>query len=94
MHEIGEIPPRELALPLLANFISIVFAKKLHAHHSENENDNTKDEGQVGQRSYSVSHDCQDVIERFPRFGQFEYTEQAKGAEHGQALHALGEQFH
>ena len=93
VHEVGEVPSGQLAVPLLADFVGVVLAKELHAHHSEDENDNTEDEGQVGQRAHRVGHDRQDVVEGLPGFGQFEDTKETEGSEHGEALHALGQQL-
>ena len=44
----------------------IVLAKELHAHHSEDEDDDAEDEGQVGESAHRVHHDRQDVVQRLP----------------------------
>ena len=94
VHEVGEVPAGQLAVPLLAHFVGVILAKKLHAHHSEDEYDNAEDEGEVGQGAHGVGHDCQNVVERLPRFGQFEDAEETEGSQHGQALDTFGQQFH
>ena len=93
VHEVREVPSGQFAIPLFTNFVSVVFAKELHAHHSKDEDDNAKDEGQVGQGAHRVGHDCQDVIERLPRFGQFEDAKQTEGSKHGQAFDTLSQQL-
>ena len=40
----------------------VVLAEELHPHDSEDEDDDAEDEGQVGEGTHSVHHDCQDVI--------------------------------
>jgi len=67
VHEVCKVPPRHVTGPLVTHFVKVVFAEELHAHHGENEDDNTQDECEVGQRTDGVGHDCQNVIERFPR---------------------------
>ena len=94
VHEIREVPAGQLAVPLLADFVGVILAKKLHAHHSEDEYDNAEDEGEVGQSAHCIGHDCQNVIERLPRFGQLEDAEETEGSQHGQAFDTFGQQFH
>ena len=90
MHKIGEVPSWQFAVPLLADFVSVVLAEELHAHHSKNEYDDAQDEGQVGQGAHRIGHDCQDVIQGLPGFGQFEDAQKTEGSEHGQAFDAFG----
>ena len=44
----------------------VVLAKELHAHHSEDEDDDAEDEGEVGEGTHRVHHDGQDVVQRLP----------------------------
>ncbi len=44
-------------------------------------------------KSYCVRHDCQNVIERLPGFGQLEHSRQSERSEHGQALDAFCEEL-
>ena len=74
MKEVNEMPSWYFTIPswIPTGISRIGFPKKLHSHHSKYEYDDAKDEGQVGQRAHRIGHDCQDVIEGLPRFGQFE----------------------
>lgn len=67
----------------------VVFAKQLHPHHGEDEDDNTQHERQVTQRAHSPAHDRYKQIQRGPRFRQFEHSEQPEGTQHWQTLHTL-----
>ena len=78
VHEVSEIPARHRASIPKTHIALVVFAKKLHTHHSEYEDNDTEDEGQVGQGSHSVHHDGQNVIERLPRLGKFEDSQQTE----------------
>ena len=50
--------------------------EELHAHDGEDEDDNTQDEGQVGEGPHSVHHDRQDVVQRLPGLGQLKHPAQ------------------
>ena len=45
MKEVGKVPPRHVALPLLAHVLVVVRPEQLHAHNGEDEDDDTQDEG-------------------------------------------------
>ena len=66
----------------------------MHAHHSEDEDNNAKDEGQIGQGADGIGHDCQDVVQRLPGFGQLEDAKQTEGSEHGQAFDTFSQKLH
>ena len=93
MHEIGKVPARHVAGPLVADLVEVVLSEKLHAHDGENEDDDAQDERQVGEGADRVGHDCEDVVERLPRLRQLEDSQQTERSQHGQALHALGQQL-
>ena len=86
--------PRKVTFPFFTDFVGVVFAKELHAHHSEDEDNNAKDEGQIGQGADGIGHDCQDVVQRLPGFGQFEDAKQTEGSEHGQAFDTFSQKLH
>ena len=86
--------PREVTFPFFTDFVGVVFAKELHAHHSEDEDNNAKDEGQIGQGADGIGHDCQDVVQRLPGFGQLEDAKQTEGSEHGQAFDTFSQKLH
>ena len=90
MHEIGKVPARHVAGPLVADLVEVVLSEELHAHDGEDEDDDAEDEGQVGERSDRVCHDGEDVVERFPWLCQLEDSQQTERPQHGQALDALG----
>ena len=84
-----EVPPWPNTAFPHANFLNVGFTKELHPHHSEDEDDDTEDEGEIGERSNSVLHDGQDVIERLPGLGQLEHSQQPEGPQHGQTLDTI-----
>ena len=43
MKEVGEVPPRHVAGPLLADVLVVVGAEELHAHHGKDEDDDAQD---------------------------------------------------
>ena len=66
MHKVSKIPARHSTSVPVADVALVVLAEQLHTHHSEDEYNDTEDEGQVGQGSHCVHHDCQDVVEGLP----------------------------
>jgi uncharacterized protein (DUF2126 family) len=48
---------------------------------------------QIGQCTDSVSHDGENVIERFPRLGQFEDSKQSKRSQNWQTTDAICQKF-
>ena len=57
VHEICKIPPRHCAPIPVAHVGLIILAEQLHAHHSEDEDNDAEYKGQVGQGTHSVHHD-------------------------------------
>ena len=43
MKEVGEVPPRHVAGPLLADVLVVVGAEELHAHDGKDEDDDAED---------------------------------------------------
>ena len=43
MKEVGKVPPRHVAGPLLADVLVVVGAEELHAHHGKDEDDDAED---------------------------------------------------
>ena len=66
MHEVGEVPAWHGAPVPVAHVALVVLPEQLHSHHSEDEDDDTKHEGQVGQGSHGVHHDGENIVERLP----------------------------
>ena len=66
MHEVCKIPSRHGTPIPKTDITLVVFPKKLHAHHSKDENDDAKDECKVGQGPYSVHHNGQNIVKRLP----------------------------
>ena len=66
----------------------------MHPHHRKYEDDDDQDERQVGQRPQGGLHDAEDIVQRLPRLGELEYSEQSEGSQHGESLHALRQQLH
>ena len=93
VHEVGEVPPRHVARPLVAHLVEVVLAEQLHPHHGEDEDDDAEDEGQVGQRADRVGHDGQDVVERLPRLCQLEDSQQPEGPQHRETLDTFGQKL-
>ena len=61
--EVFEMPPWAHATLPHADFLNVRLAKQLHSHHSEDEDDDAEDKGQVGEGAHGGLHDGQDVIE-------------------------------
>ena len=93
VHEVGKVPPGHVASPLVAYLVEVVLAEELHAHDGKDEDDDAQDERQVGQRADRVRHDGENVVQRLPRFGELEDSQQTEGPEHGQAFDALCQQL-
>ena len=94
MEEVCKVPSGHVTFPYIASFLIVIFTKKLHTHHGKYENNDKQDKSQVGQWPNSVGHDCQNVIQRFPGFGQFENSQEPKGSEHRQAFYAFSQELH
>ena len=82
MHHVYKVPPGHFASPTRTHIVRIVRTEQLHAHDSKDEDDDAQHEGQVGQGTDGVSHNGQDVVEGFPRLGEFEDSEQTEGTQH------------
>ena len=93
VHEVLKVPAGHDARPLGAHLLRVVGAEELHSHDGEDEDDDDEDEGEVPQGAQRVGHDGEDVVEGLPRLGQLEHPQQAEGAQHGEALDALGQQL-
>ena len=52
----------------------VVFTKQLHAHHSEDEDDDGEDERQVTQSAHGVTDDLDERVEGRPGAGELKYT--------------------
>ena len=89
VHEICEVPARHCAPIPVTHVAHVVLAKQLHTHHSKDEDDDAQHEGQVGQGPHCVHHDGEDIVERFPRLGKFEHSEQSEGSQHGETGHSF-----
>ena len=80
--EILEMPPRNHTAFPHAGLLYIGGTKQLHPHHGKYEDDDDQDEGQVGQGPQCGLHDAEDVVERLPRLGQLEDSQQTERSEH------------
>ena len=61
--EVFEVPPRPHAPVPHADLLRVGFAEQLHAHHSEDEDDDAEDHNQVRDGGHGALHDGQDIIE-------------------------------
>lgn len=82
---------RTASLPEGWALTCVILAEELHAHHGENEDDNTQDEGQVTQGANGLTHDGNEEIECRPRLRQFEDTKLERGEEEGYRKNSCGE---
>ena len=74
MHEVGEVPPGQIAPGKPVYVVRVILAEELHAHHGEDEDDNAEHEGQVTQGAHRSAHNRDQQIQRGPRFRQFEHS--------------------
>ena len=73
VEEVMHVPARQHAvLGNLAHTFTVVLAEQLHAHHSEDEDDDAKDESQVAQSAHRVADDAEQHVEGGPGLCQFE----------------------
>lgn len=61
-----------------AGLTYVILAKQLHAHHGEDEDDDTQDKGQVTQGTNGPAHDGDEQVEGRPGLGQFEHSKLRK----------------
>ena len=54
---------------------NIAFAKELHPHDGEDEDNDAQHESEVAQGPNCLAHNRNEQVERRPRLGQFENTE-------------------
>lgn len=57
------------------NVTDVIFAKELHAHNGEDEDNDAQDERQVTQGPHGFTHDWDEKIERRPRLGQLKHSQ-------------------
>jgi L-lysine 2,3-aminomutase len=53
----------------------VIGAEHLHAHHSENEDDNAEHKGQISKVAHRFAHDRNEQVQSGPRFRQFEHSQ-------------------
>ena len=75
MKEIQKMPPWHNAALPATNIIRIFTPKKLHTHHSKNEDDDGENKGQIRKGPQCVCHNCKNIVERLPGLRQFENPE-------------------
>ncbi len=72
---IGKNVEKRAENELDARLTDVALAEELHSHHSEDEDDDTEDKGEVAESAHRLPHDRYQQVERRPGFGQFEDTE-------------------
>ena len=66
MKEVLKMPSWPHTAVPLADIFRIGGTEQLHPHHGEDEDDDTEDHNQVGDRGHGAFHDSQDVVQRLP----------------------------
>lgn len=73
MEEILHVPARQLTVfGDLTHTVLVVLPKELHAHHSEDEDDDGQHQRQVSQRAHRVADDLDESVESGPGLCQLE----------------------
>ena len=73
MEEVLHVPARQLTVDGdLTHTVLVVLAKQLHAHHSEDEDDDGQHQRQVSQGAHRVADDLDESVESGPGFRQLE----------------------
>lgn len=73
MEEVLHVPTGQLAVNGdLTHTVLVVLAKQLHAHHSEDEDDDGEDQRQVAQGAHGVPDDLDEGVERRPGSSELE----------------------
>lgn len=83
MEEVVHMPARQHTVTgNLADAFCVAFPKKLHAHHSKDENDDGQHKSEVAQGAYWVANDLDQHIKGRPGFGKFENSHLGNEKEH------------
>ena len=94
VHKIGEVPSWHFTSVPVAHIVHIILSVELHAHHSEDEDDDTQDHCQVGERGHCLHHNRENVVQTLPRLGQLEHSEKTEWSQHRETWDTLGQKFH
>ncbi len=73
MEEVLHVPARQLTVNGdLTHTVLVVLAKQLHAHHSEDKDNDGQHQRQVSQGSHRVANDLDEGVKSWPGFCQLE----------------------
>jgi len=72
VEEVTEVPAQLSSVEVLRD---VVGTKQLHAHHGEDEYDDSQHEAEVAERSHRSTNDADQKIECRPRLGQLEHSQ-------------------
>jgi len=72
VEEVAEMPPQLAPVEVLRD---VVGTEQLHAHHGEDEDDDSEHEAEVAEGAHRPADDADQQVECRPRLGQFEHAQ-------------------